>query len=135
MIFFRIFGEEILLLFNEILSYFVKNSEIYTQKDKKDQIDEPIIKLSLDSIVTSSRDIDVCKLNDFEVFADMKTLQDADESTLEIRADNQTQTGEIFTATGEAEAERQGDLLRSNTITYNTTTKNLNAKGKVSYFN
>ncbi len=108
--------------------------EVKVQKDKKDQIDEPIIKLSLDSIVTSSRDIDVCKLNDFEVFADMKTLQDADESTLEIRADNQTQTGEIFTATGEAEAERQGDLLRSDTITYNTTTKNLNAKGKVSYF-
>lgn len=94
-----------------------------------------VIKLSLDNSVVQLQDIDVCKLNDYEIFADLKTLEFADESTLEIRADNQTQEENIFTATGKAEAERQNDILRSDNITYNTLTKNLDADGSVSYFN
>ena len=41
---------------------------------------------------------DVCNVNDFKTFADIKTLINADESTLEIRADNQSQTEDKFIA-------------------------------------
>jgi lipopolysaccharide assembly outer membrane protein LptD (OstA) len=61
-------------------------------------------------------------------------LIDSDETTLEIRADNQSQTGNEFKAEGNAEAERQKDLLKADTILYDTINKNLSASGNVKYF-
>ena len=78
---------------------------------------------------------DLCNVNDFKTFAEVKTLNSADESTLEIRADNQSQTGEQFIAEGNAEAERENDFLKADTITYKPTSKDLTASGNVKYFN
>ena len=78
---------------------------------------------------------DVCNINDFKTFADVKTLNNADETSLEIRADNQSQTDEKFTAKGNAEAERVNDFLKADTISYNTDVKDLFASGNVKYFN
>ena len=76
-----------------------------------------------------------CMQYDFKTFADIKTLNNADESTLEIRADNQSQTEEQFIAKGNAEAERINDFLKADTISYNTNAKNLKASGNTKYFN
>ena len=65
----------------------------------------------------------------------MKTLAIADESTLEIRADRQSQTDDEFLAEGNAEAERQQDLLKADSIKYYPNTKNVTATGNVKYFN
>ncbi len=78
---------------------------------------------------------DVCNVNDFKIFADVKTLTNTDESTLEIRADNQSQTEEQFIAEGNAEAERENDFLKADTISFNTDTNDLIASGNVKYFN
>ncbi|OUW81652.1 MAG: hypothetical protein CBD82_03350 [Gammaproteobacteria bacterium TMED222] len=78
---------------------------------------------------------ELCNVNDFKTFADIKTLNNADESTLEIRADNQSQTEEQFIAKGNAEAERINDFLKADTISYNTNAKNLKASGNTKYFN
>tara|TARA_Y100000992_G_C21272375_1_gene497680 strand:- start:940 stop:3627 length:2688 start_codon:yes stop_codon:yes gene_type:complete len=77
----------------------------------------------------------ICNINDFKTFADVKTLNDADESTLEIRADNQSQTEDKFVADGNAEAERMNDLLTADTISFNTKARDLIASGSVKYFN
>ena len=77
----------------------------------------------------------VCNVNDFKTFAEVKTLDNADESTLEIRADNQSQTEDMFTAEGNAEAERVNDFLKADTISYDTNDKDLIASGNVKYFN
>jgi LPS-assembly protein len=78
---------------------------------------------------------DICNINDFKTFADVRTLNDADESTLEIRADNQSQTEDEFIAEGNAEAERVNDFLKADTISFNTEAKDLTASGSVKYFN
>ncbi len=65
----------------------------------------------------------------------MKTLIVADESTLEIRADSQSQTDDEFLAEGNAEAERQRDMLKADKIKYYPDTKNVTATGNVKYFN
>tara|TARA_Y200000002_G_scaffold383116_1_gene403333 strand:+ start:349 stop:3036 length:2688 start_codon:yes stop_codon:yes gene_type:complete len=78
---------------------------------------------------------DVCNVNDFKTFSDVKTLEDADESTLEVRADNQSQNEKQFIAEGNAEAERDNDFLKADTISYNTSSKDLKASGNVKYFN
>ena len=77
----------------------------------------------------------LCNINDFKTFTQVKTLNSADESTLEIRAENQSQTGEQFIAEGNAEAERVNDFLKADTITYKPTSKDLIASGNVRYFN
>jgi LPS-assembly protein len=100
---------------------------------KADEDIKPII-LTLEDNTVLSSEIDVCNVNDFETFADVRTLIDSDETTLEIRADNQSQTGNEFKAEGNAEAERQKDLLKADTIIYDTTNKNLSASGNVKYF-
>ena len=94
----------------------------------------PIV-LALDDLKKLDDSLDVCKINKYEIYADLKTLENADESSLEIRADNQNQTDSLFTATGNAEAERANDLLKADTIIYNTQTKNVTAQDKVKYFN
>jgi len=102
--------------------------------DNKARELKPIV-LALDNFITSNDSPDVCQINKFEIFDDLKTLVNADESSLEIRADDQNQTDNLFTAKGNAEAERANDLLKADTIIYNTQTKNVTALDKVKYFN
>ena len=106
---------------------------INIQMVKADEDIKPII-LTLEDNTALDSEIDVCNVNDFETFADVRTLIDSDESTLEIRADNQSQSGNEFKAEGNAEAERQKDFLKADTITYDTSNKNLSASGNVKYF-
>ena len=94
---------------------------------------KPIV-LALDNFITSDNSPDVCKINKFEIFDDLKTLVNADKSSLEIRADDQNQTDNLFTAKGNAEAERVNDLLKADTIIYDTETKNVTALDEVKYF-
>jgi LPS-assembly protein len=94
----------------------------------------PIV-VDIENNKLSNKIIDVCNVNDFKIFQDVKTLNNADESTLEIRADNQSQTEEEFTAKGNAEAERVNDFLKADDIVYNTQAKDLAASGNVKYFN
>ena len=93
-----------------------------------------IIKITLEDVLDDGEELGLCKLNLYETFKDVKTLAFADESTLEIRADNQSQEGVIFTAEGNAEAERQNDMLKANKITYDTSSKKVSASGEVKYF-
>ena len=93
-----------------------------------------IIKITLEDVQIDGEELGLCKLNLYETFKDVKTLTLADESTLEIRADNQSQEGAIFTAQGNAEAERQNDMLKADTITYDTSSKKVSALGEVKYF-
>ena len=95
---------------------------------------KPIV-LALDNYKTLDNSVDVCQVNNFETYDDVKTLVNADDSSLEIRADSQNQTDNIFTAKGNAEAERANDLLKADTIIYNTETKNVAALNGVKYFN
>ncbi len=96
---------------------------------------ERVITVSLQDNNYLDEELGVCISNTFETFEDVKTLLISDESTLEIRADNQSQTGEEFLAEGNAEAERQRDMLKADKIKYFTDTKNVSASGNVSYFN
>ncbi len=121
-----------------------------TENSQLDISDVPIIKfnegdenISRDRVITVSlqnndyldEELGVCISNTFETFDDVKTLVISDESTLEIRADSQSQTGEEFLAEGNAEAERQRDMLKADKIKYFTDTKNVSASGNVGYFN
>ncbi len=106
----------------------VNNNDQNSPRDK-------VITISLNDSEYLDEESGVCKSNTFETFEDVRTLVISDESTLEIRADSQSQTGEEFLAEGNAEAERQGDMLRADKIKYLTDTKNVSASGNVSYFN
>ena len=106
---------------------------INNQMTKPDEDIEPII-LMLENNTVLNSEIDVCNVNNFETFADVRTLYDSDETTLEIRADNQSQTGNKFNAEGNAEAERQKDLIKADSIIYDTKNNNLSASGNVKYF-
>ena len=109
------------------------NGPINIQELKNDEELKPII-LTLETNSLLDIEINVCEVNDFETFADVRTLYDSDETTLEIRADSQSQTGTEFKAEGNAEAEREKDLLKADTIIYDTNNKNLSASGNVKYF-
>jgi len=104
-------------------------------KDKNIQKEYGPIVVDIENNKLSNKIIDVCNVNDFKIFQDIKTLNDADESTLEVRADNQSQTEEGLIAKGNAEAERVNDLLKADDIAYNTEAKDLVASGNVKYFN
>jgi len=101
---------------------------------QEDVSKESIIKITLEDVLNDGEELGLCKLNLYETFKDVKTLALADESTLEIRADNQSQDGTIFTAEGNAEAERQNDMLKADKITYDTSSKKVSALGDVKYF-
>ena len=101
---------------------------------QEDVSKESIIKITLEDVLNDGEELGLCKLNLYETFKDVKTLALADESTLEIRADNQSQEGAIFTAEGNAEAERQNDMLKADKITYDTSSKKVSALGEVKYF-
>ncbi len=102
--------------------------------DSKEVSSKNIIKITLEDVLEDGGDLGLCKLNLYETFNDVKTLALADESTLEIRADNQSQEDTVFTAEGNAEAERQNDMLKANKITYDTSSKKVTASGEVKYF-
>ncbi len=101
---------------------------------QEDVSKESIINITLEDVLNDGEELGLCKLNLYETFKDVKTLALADESTLEIRADNQSQEGAIFTAEGNAEAERQNDMLKADKITYDTSSKKVSALGEVKYF-
>ncbi len=101
---------------------------------QEDVSKKSIIKITLEDVLNDGEELGLCKLNLYETFKDVKTLALADESTLEIRADNQSQEGAIFTAEGNAEAERQNDMLKADKITYDTSSKKVSALGEVKYF-
>ena len=122
------------LNFEEISHTSLDNAPL-SDKDKNLQKEYGPIVVDIENNKLSNKIIDVCNINDFEIFQDIKTLNDADESTLEIRADNQSQTEEQFTAKGNAEAERVNDLLKADDIVYNIQAKDLVASGNVKYFN
>ena len=101
----------------------------------KNITEENVITITLADNIDSDEQLGQCKANDYKTFAEVKTLTVADESTLEIRADSQTQAGDEFVAEGNAEAERQNDMLKADRITYFPSTKNVSASGNVKYFN
>ncbi len=106
----------------------INDNDNSVQRDK-------VISLSLLDSDLLDEELGLCVANTFESFEDVKTLVISDESTLEIRADSQSQTGEEFLAEGNAEAERQRDMLKADKIKYYTDTKNVSASGNVGYFN
>ena len=120
----------------EEVQFEVANTPIYQVSDEdRNQGKEKFITISIDDKANLDQDLGLCKLNDFETFDDVKTLVVADESTLEIRAERQSQTEDEFLAEGSAEAERQRDMLKADKIKYFPTTKNVTATGNVKYFN
>ena len=118
---------------NKAQDSLLNNGPINIKKLKTNDNLKPIV-LTIDKNTVSNSEINVCKVNDFETFADVRTLYDSDETTLEIRADNQSQTENEFKAEGNAEAEREKDFLKADTIIYDTKNKNLSALGNVKYF-
>ena len=122
------------LNFEEISQTSLDNAPL-NDKDKNIQKEYGPIVVDIENNKLSNQIIDVCNINDFKIFQDVKTLSNADETTLEIRADNQSQTDEQFTAKGNAEAERVNDFLKADDIVYDTQSKNLVASGNVKYFN
>ena len=118
------------LNFEEISHTSLDNAPL-SDKDKNIQKEYGPIVVDIENNKLSNKTIDVCNVNDFEIFQDIKTLNGADESTLEVRADNQSQTAEGLTAKGNAEAERVNDFLKADVITYNTAAKDLVASGNV----
>ena len=122
------------LNFEEISKTSLDNAPL-NDKDKNIQKEYGPIVVDIENNKLSNKRIDVCNINDFKIFQDVKTLSNADESTLEIRADNQSQTEEQFTAKGNAEAERVNDFLKADNIVYDIQAKDLAASGNVKYFN
>ena len=118
----------------EINHTLMEDAPIADEGKNLENIYGPIV-VNIDDNNDSRGFIDVCNVNDFKLFEDVKTLNNADESTLEIRADNQSQTEEEFTAKGNAEAERVNDFLKADVIVYDTKAKDLVASGEVKYFN
>ena len=100
---------------------------------QEDVSKKSIIKITLEDVLNDGEELGLCKLNLYETFKDVKTLALADESTLEIRAQSKS-GGDIFTAEGNAEAERQNDMLKADKITYDTSSKKVSALGEVKYF-
>ena len=122
------------LNFGEIRHTLLENAPLDSEDKNKQNEYEPIV-VDIKENKLSNKVIDVCNVNNFKIFQDVKTLNNADESTLEIRADDQSQTDEEFTAKGNAEAERVNDFLKADVIIYNTNAKDLVASGNVKYFN
>ena len=113
----------------------LSNIPIEIIKEDKTQDKTGVIFISLSDKLKNIDELGQCESNDFKTFAEVKTLAVADESTLEIRADNQSQTDNEFVAEGNAEAERQNDMLKASKIIYYPETKNVAASGNVKYFN
>ena len=113
----------------------LSDTSIIQINESDDNLRDKVISVSLQDSYNLDEELGICTSNTFETFEDVKTLVISDESTLEIRADSQSQTGEEFLAEGNAEAERQRDMLKADKIKYYTNTKNVMASGNVGYFN
>ena len=113
-----------------------QNAPIKEVTSKKDNLYQEIIIAKRDDYLTSTlrNKLPVCIDDEFESYLSQKTLFDADEDTLEVRSDNQSQdeTG-IFYANGNVEIERSNDLIKSNTAQFNADTGVLAAEGNVRY--
>ena len=123
--------------FGEKESYEVNLSSVPIEINKEDEVQNKVGVIFI-SLADSPKNVDElgqCKSNEYKTFSEVKTLTIADESTLEIRADNQSQTGNEFIAEGNAEAERQNDMLKASKIIYYPDTKDVTASGNVKYFN
>ncbi len=123
--------------FGEKESYEVNLSSVPIEINKEDEVQNKagVIFISLADSPKNVDELGQCKSNEYKTFSEVKTLTIADESTLEIRADNQSQTGNEFIAEGNAEAERQNDMLKASKIIYYPDTKDVTASGNVKYFN
>ena len=100
------------------------NAPILSSEDSDlNENKKKIITISQTDNTLNQLDLGQCKSNEYETFEDVKTLMIADESTLEIRAENQSQNDDEFTAEGNVEAERQNDLLRADTVVYDLKTR------------
>jgi len=113
----------------------LSDASIIQINESDENLRDKVISVSLQDSDNLDEELGICTSNTFETFEDVKTLVISDESTLEIRADSQSQTGEEFLAEGNAEAERQRDMLKADKIKYYTNTKNVTASGNVGYFN
>jgi len=103
---------------------------------KESNLYQEIIIAKRDDYLTATlkNRLPVCIDDEFESYLTQKTLLNADEETLEIRSDNQSQDEEgIFYANGNVEIERANDLIKSNKAQFNADTGVLAAEGNVKY--
>ena len=103
---------------------------------KKDNLYQEIIIAKRDDYLTATlkNKLPVCIDDEYESYLTQKTLFNADEETLEVRSDGQSQDEEgIFYADGNVEIERANDLIKANTAQFNADTGVLAAEGNVKY--
>ena len=103
---------------------------------KESNLYQEIIIAKRDDYLTATlkNRLPVCIDDEFESYLTQKTLFNADEETLEVRSDNQSQDEEgIFYANGNVEIERANDLIKSNKAQFNADTGVLAAEGNVKY--
>ena len=103
---------------------------------KKDNLYQEIIIAKRDDYLTATlkNKLPVCIDDEYESYLTQKTLFNADEETLEVRSDGQSQDEEgIFYADGNVEIERANDLIKSNKAQFNADTGVLAAEGNVKY--
>ena len=103
---------------------------------KESNLYQEIIIAKRDDYLTATlkNKLPVCIDDEFESYLTQKTLFNADEETLEVRSDNQSQDEEgIFYANGNVEIERANDLIKSNKAQFNADTGVLAAEGNVKY--
>ena len=103
---------------------------------QKDDLYQEIIIAKRDDYLTATlkNRLPVCIDDEFESYLSQKTLFNADEETLEVRSDDQSQDEEgIFYANGNVEIERANDLIKSNKAQFNADTGVLAAEGNVRY--
>ena len=113
-----------------------ENAPIKTITSKKDNLYQEVIIAKRDDYLTATlkNKLPVCIDDKFESYLTQKTLFDADEETLEVRSDKQSQDEEgIFYATGNVEIERANDLIKSNKAQFSADTGVLAAEGNVKY--
>ena len=76
----------------------------------------------------------VCLDEEYETYIAQKTLFDADEETLEIRSDQQSQDEDgIFYASGNVQIERANDIVKSDNAKFNGDTGVLTSENNVRY--
>ena len=147
-----------------LIVYF-KNEIVYSIHDQKKVVrqqglksdavfaDAPVIEkipvkknLSVPEIVIARREdylsykktkgLPVCIDNEIETYESERTLVNADEDTLEIRSDKQSQDDQgIYYASGKVQIERADDLIKSEEAEYDSETGILTAKENVTYLN
>jgi LPS-assembly protein len=113
-----------------------QNAPIKEVASKKDNLYQEIIIAKRNDYLTATlkNKLPVCIDDEFESYLSQKTLFNADEDTLEVRSDGQSQDeAGIFYANGNVEIERANDLIKSNKAQFNADTGVLAAEGNVRY--